>query len=157
MDDILFKSRYSSVPLFHYSIIETKTHALKNTPYSQSVVEISIRLISRYPKIFPLGIFVAQYSVHAIAGVEPDYGIHFPNIRSPEGWLKDNARSSGVRLPPKGQFFRKGCQIDLTRSCYFMQLCLAPLNFFYYFNLNALARLIFRTRLKNILFLRRIL
>jgi hypothetical protein len=29
---------------------------------------------------------VAQYSVHAIAGLEPDYGIHFPNIRSPEGW-----------------------------------------------------------------------
>jgi hypothetical protein len=28
---------------------------------------------------------VAQYSVHAIAGLKPDYGIHFPNIRSPEG------------------------------------------------------------------------
>ena len=38
---------------------------------------------------------VAQYSVHAIAGLEPDYGIHFPNIRSPEGWQKDDARASG--------------------------------------------------------------
>jgi hypothetical protein len=43
-------------------------------------------LISRYPKNFLLGMIVAQYSVHAIAGLEPDYGIHFPNIRSPEGW-----------------------------------------------------------------------
>jgi hypothetical protein len=39
---------------------------------------------------------VAQYSVHALAGLEPDYGIHFPNIRSPEGWQKNNVRSSGV-------------------------------------------------------------
>jgi hypothetical protein len=31
-----------------------------------------------------LGMIVAQYSVHAIAGLKPDYGIHFPNIRSPE-------------------------------------------------------------------------
>jgi hypothetical protein len=38
---------------------------------------------------------VAQYSVHAIAGLKPDYGIHFPNIRSPEGGQKDNARSFG--------------------------------------------------------------
>jgi hypothetical protein len=156
MDDILFKS--------HYSIIETKTHALKNTPYSQLVVEISRRLISRYPKIFPLGIFVAQYSVHAIAGVEPDYGIHFPNIRSPEGWLKDNARSYSVRLPPEGQLFRKGCQIGLIQTrgnnlnlrllcghrCYPMQLCQAPIIFFYYFNLNVHARFIFRTHLKNV-------
>jgi hypothetical protein len=39
---------------------------------------------------------VAQYSVHAIAGLKPDYGIHFPNIRSPEGGQKDNARSFGA-------------------------------------------------------------
>jgi len=39
---------------------------------------------------------VAKYSVHAIAGLKPDYGIHFPNIRSPEGWQKDNARFLGV-------------------------------------------------------------
>jgi hypothetical protein len=90
--------------------------SLKNTLYFQLVVETSRCLISWYPKIFPLGIFVAQYSVHAIAGLEPDYGIHFPNIRSPEGWLKDNARSSGVTLRPKGQLFRKGCQIGFTRT-----------------------------------------
>lgn len=41
---------------------------------------------------------VAQYSVHAIAGPEPDYGIHFPNIRSPEGWQKDDARAPGMLL-----------------------------------------------------------
>jgi hypothetical protein len=40
--------------------------------------------------------FVAQYSVHAIAGLEPDYGIHFPNIRSPEGWQNDDARAPGI-------------------------------------------------------------
>ena len=39
---------------------------------------------------------VAQYSVYAIAGPEPDYGIHFPNIRSPEGWQKDDARAPGM-------------------------------------------------------------
>jgi len=41
--------------------------------------------------------FVAQYSAHAIAGLEPDYGIHYPNIRSPEGWQNDNARAPGIR------------------------------------------------------------
>jgi hypothetical protein len=104
---------------------------------------------------------VAQYSVHAIAGLEPDYGIHFPNIRSPEGWLKDNARSSGVTLRPEGQFFRKGCQtgFTLTRAnnlnpgtgCRFkfIHLCTALINFSY-LNLNSLARLIFGTRLKNV-------
>ena len=46
---------------------------------------------------------MAQYSVHAIAGQEPDYGIHFPNIRSPEGWRKDNVRSCGSVLTPEGQ------------------------------------------------------
>jgi hypothetical protein len=55
-------------------------------------------LISRYLNNFPLGMIVAQYSVHAIAGPEPDYGIHFPNIRSPEGWQKDDARAPGMLL-----------------------------------------------------------
>jgi hypothetical protein len=41
---------------------------------------------------------VAQYSVHAIAGLEPDYGIHFPNIRSPEGWQKDDVRDPRMLL-----------------------------------------------------------
>jgi hypothetical protein len=41
---------------------------------------------------------VAQYSVHAIAGLTPDYGIHFPNIRSPEGWQKDDARAPDIML-----------------------------------------------------------
>jgi len=44
-------------------------------------------------------IVVAQYSVHAIAGMKPDDGIHPPNIRSPEGWQKDNARSYGAIAP----------------------------------------------------------
>ncbi|MGD9046258.1 MAG: hypothetical protein PVG06_21295 [Desulfobacterales bacterium] len=37
------KTHYSNVPLFHYSMIEAKTHALKNTPYFQLVVEIQKR------------------------------------------------------------------------------------------------------------------
>ena len=41
---------------------------------------------------------VAQYSVHAIADLEPGYGIDFPNIRSPEGWQKDDARAPGMLL-----------------------------------------------------------
>jgi hypothetical protein len=57
---------------------------------------------------------VAQYSVHAIAGLKPDYGIHFPNIRSPEGWQKGNVRSCGVPVQPKGRPFRKGFQIGFT-------------------------------------------
>ncbi len=79
---------------------------------SQSIKSLTT-LISSI-QIFPLGIFVAQYSVHAIAGLKPDYGNHFPNIRSPEGWRKDNIRSSGIVLQPKGQLFRKGCQIGFT-------------------------------------------
>jgi hypothetical protein len=39
---------------------------------------------------------VAQYSVHAIAGLKPDYGIHFPNIRSPEGGQVDVHADFGV-------------------------------------------------------------
>jgi hypothetical protein len=65
--------------------------------------------------IFPLGIFVAQYSVHAIAGPEPDYGIHIPNIRSPEGWPKGNVRFCGVIMPPENRLFRKGCRPGFTR------------------------------------------
>jgi hypothetical protein len=41
---------------------------------------------------------VAQYSVHAAAGLEPGYGIHLPNIRSPEDWQKDDARAPGIML-----------------------------------------------------------
>jgi hypothetical protein len=37
------KTHYSIVPLFHYSMIEAKIHALKNTPYFHSVVEIPRR------------------------------------------------------------------------------------------------------------------
>jgi len=59
---------------------------------------------------------VAQYSVHAIAGLEPDYGIHFPNIRSPEGWQKDHAGPVALSLKPIGRFFRKGCHIGFTRT-----------------------------------------
>jgi hypothetical protein len=43
---------------------------------------------------------VAQYSVHAIAGLKPDYGIHFPNIRSPEGGqIKTKKPAFPERLP----------------------------------------------------------
>jgi hypothetical protein len=67
-----------------------------------------------------------------------------------------------LSLQPKGRLFRKGCQIGFTstrgnhlnlrgkRRCYFIQLRLAPMKFFYYFNLKAHARLIFRTHLKNV-------
>jgi len=98
---------------------------------------------------------VAQYSVHALAGLEPDCGIHFPNIRSPEGWQKKIMSGLlALSLQPKGRLFRKGCQIGFTRTCgnhlnlcgkrrcYFIQLRLAPMKFFYYFNLNGHARLI---------------
>jgi hypothetical protein len=103
---------------------------------------------------------VAQYSVHAIAGLKPDYGIHFPNIRSPEGWQKDNVRSSGVTLQPKGRLFRKGCQIGFTRTrgnnlnrpwqtvlLFYATSLKGLLKFFYYFNLSRHARLIFKNRL----------
>ena len=65
--------------------------------------------------IFPLGIFVAQYSVHATAGLKPDYGIHIPNIRSPEDGLKGNVRPFGVIMQPESRFFRKGCHASFTR------------------------------------------
>jgi hypothetical protein len=62
-----------------------------------------------------LGIFVAQYSVHATAGLKPDYGIHIPNIRSPEDVLKGNVRPFGVIMQPENRLFRKGCQAGFTR------------------------------------------
>jgi hypothetical protein len=94
---------------------------------------------------------VAQYSVHALAGLEPDY----VGKKIMSGLL-------ALSLQPKGRLFRKGCQIGFTRTrgnhlnlcgkrrCYFIQLRLAPMNFFYYFNLKAHARLTFRTHLKNV-------
>jgi hypothetical protein len=48
---------------------------------------------------------VAQYSAHAIAGLKPDYGIHFPNIRSPEGGQKEYARSFGATIKTKKPVF----------------------------------------------------
>jgi hypothetical protein len=48
---------------------------------------------------------VAQYSVHAIAGLKPDYGIHFPNIRSSEGGQKGYARSFGAIIKTKKPAF----------------------------------------------------
>jgi hypothetical protein len=59
---------------------------------------------------------VAQYSVHAIAGLEPDYGIHFPNIRSPEGWQKDDARAPGLCPTMTAPHLREGGQISFTRT-----------------------------------------
>ncbi len=38
------ETHYSIVPLFHYSMIEAKTHASKNTLYFHSVVENPRRL-----------------------------------------------------------------------------------------------------------------
>jgi len=44
MDNVLLKP---TIPSFHYSMIEAKTHASKNTLYFRSVVEIPRRLINR--------------------------------------------------------------------------------------------------------------
>jgi hypothetical protein len=65
--------------------------------------------------IFPLGIFVAQYSVHATAGLEPDYGIRIPNIRSPEDGLKGNVRPCNFIMQPQNRLFRKGRQAGFSR------------------------------------------
>jgi hypothetical protein len=40
LKNIPLKIHYSIVPLFHYSMSETKTQASKNTLYFHSVVEI---------------------------------------------------------------------------------------------------------------------
>jgi hypothetical protein len=41
------ETHYSIVPLFHYSMIEAKIDALKNTLYFHSFVEIPRRLINK--------------------------------------------------------------------------------------------------------------
>jgi hypothetical protein len=64
---------------------------------------------------------VAQYSVHAIAGLKPDYGIHFPNIRSPEGGQKIMPGLLVLPSKPKSRHFRKGCQIGDARIRQFLK------------------------------------
>jgi hypothetical protein len=51
---------------------------------------------------------VAQYSVCTIADLELDYRINYPNIRSPEGWQKDDARAPGMLLGNCGPAFPEG-------------------------------------------------
>ncbi len=103
-------------------------------------------MMSRYPNSFPLGrIVVAQYSVHAQAGLEPDDGIHRPNIRSPEGWQKTMPGLLALVPKSKGRDFRKGFLSGCPR---FRGLIVtsrggALTYFFYYFNFNRLARLMF--------------
>jgi hypothetical protein len=98
---------------------------------------------------------VAQYSVHAIAGLEPDYGIHLPNIRSPEGWQKDNVRSLWRSVTAKRPAFperisnrlhaHSGNNLRLhgRRPFYFIPIRLRPIQIFYYFKSSPHARLIF--------------
>ncbi|MGD8410041.1 MAG: hypothetical protein PVF25_07760, partial [Desulfobacterales bacterium] len=70
-------------------------------------------------------------------------GVHRPNIRSPEGWQKDNARSHGVMAQIKRPGFPEGLakRLPVFRGA----MCASPSKaltwFSYYFNLKIHARL----------------